>query len=176
QQRTTIGVRPRLLLTWILGSAVPFAGLMALPLTVGTGTDITSAVVALSLVGLFVGLLTTVIAARSVADPLAVLQRAIADVGKGHLDVQVAVDDGGEVGLLQAGVNEMVSGLRERHRLADLFGRHVGTEVARLALEQGTGLESEQRDATVMFVDLIGSTALAEVLSPHQVVETLNAF
>jgi len=27
-----------------------------------------------------------------------------------------------------------------------------------------------------MFVDLVGSTALAEVLSPYQVVETLNAF
>jgi adenylate cyclase len=69
----------------------------------------------------------------------------------------------------------MVAGLRERHRIADLFGRHVGPEVARLALEQGSGLVSEQRAATAMFVDLVGSTALAEVLSPHQVVETLNA-
>jgi adenylate cyclase len=176
-RRTTIGVRPRLLLTWTLGSAVPFAGLVVLPLTVGSRQhDIAGAVVALSLVGLVVGLLTTLIAARSVADPLEALQDAIARVAKGQLDVRVAVDDGGEVGLLQAGVNQMVSGLRERHRLADLFGRHVGTEVARLALEQGSGLVSEQREATVMFVDLIGSTALAEVLSPEQVVETLNAF
>jgi adenylate cyclase len=175
--RTTIGVRPRLLLTWTLGSAVPFAGLAALPLTTGPGhADVTGAVVALSAVGLVVGLLTTLVAARSVADPLEVLQDAIARVGKGQLDVSVPIDDGGEVGLLQAGINQMVAGLRERHRLADLFGRHVGVDVARLALEQGSGLVSEQRDVTVMFVDLIGSTALAEVLSPHQVVETLNAF
>lgn len=177
RQRTTIGVRPRLLLTWTLGSAVPLAGLVALPLTAGSHHgDITAAVVALSVVGLAIGLLTTVVAARSVADPLEALQAAIARVAKGELDVSVTVDDGGEVGLLQAGVNQMVAGLRERHRLADLFGRHVGTEVARLALEQGSGLVSEQRDATVMFVDLIGSTALAEVLAPEQVVETLNVF
>jgi adenylate cyclase len=147
------------------------------PLTSGSrAADLTGAVVALSLVGLVVGLITTIVAARSVADPLESLQDALARVGRGDLDVSVPVDDGGEVGLLQAGVNQMVSGLRERHRLADLFGRHVGTEVAQLALAQGTGLASEQRDVSVMFVDLIGSTALAEVLSPDQVVETLNAF
>jgi adenylate cyclase len=175
--RNSIGVRPRLLLTWTLGSAVPLAGLFLLPLSVGArNPDLAGAVIALASVGLLVGLLTTVVVARSVADPLEALQDAIARVADGQLDVRVAVNDGSEVGLLQAGVNQMVAGLRERHRLADLFGRHVGTEVARLALEQGSGLVSEQRDATVMFVDLIGSTALAEVLSPHQVVDTLNAF
>jgi adenylate cyclase len=70
----------------------------------------------------------------------------------------------------------MVAGLRERQRLADLFGRHVGTEVAQRAIQQGSGIESEQREASVLFVDLIGSTAMAEVLSPHEVVRTLNAY
>jgi adenylate cyclase len=175
----SVGVRPRLLLAWALGSAVPLFGLAALPYAAAHATvhrNIGGAVLALSLVGLVVGLLMTVVTARSVADPLTVLREAMARVGDGHLDVSVPVDDGGEVGLLQHGVNQMVAGLRERHRLADLFGRHVGPEVARLALQQGSGLNSEQRSATAMFVDLVGSTALAEVLSPYQVVETLNAF
>jgi adenylate cyclase len=177
-QVVTIGVRPRLLLTWALGSAVPLFGLAALPYAADHATvnrNIHGAVLALSLLGLFVGLLMTVVTARSVSDPLATLRDAVVRIGDGQLDVSVPVDDGGEVGLLQHGVNQMVAGLRERHRLADLFGRHVGPEVARLALEQGSGLNSEQRSATAMFVDLIGSTALAEVLSPYQVVETLNA-
>ncbi|MDQ1466887.1 MAG: adenylate cyclase [Actinomycetota bacterium] len=175
----SIGVRPRLLLTWALGSAVPLFGLAALPYAAQHATihrNINGAVLALSLVGLFVGLLMTVVTARSVSDPLASLRDAVVRIGDGQLDVSVPVDDGGEVGLLQHGVNEMVAGLRERYRLADLFGRHVGPEVARLALEQGSGLNSEQRTATAMFVDLVGSTALAEVLSPSQVVETLNTF
>jgi adenylate cyclase len=174
----SIGVRPRLLLAWALGSAVPFFGLAALPYAAAHATvrrDIGSAVLALSLLGLAVGLLMTVVTARSVSDPLTTLRDAMSRIGDGQLDVSVPVDDGGEVGLLQHGVNEMVAGLRERHRLADLFGRHVGPEVARLALEQGSGLTSEQRSATAMFVDLVGSTALAEVLSPPEVVETLNA-
>jgi adenylate cyclase len=179
QKVVSIGVRPRLLLAWALGSAVPLFGLAALPYAAAHATvhrNIGGAVLALSLVGLLVGLLMTVVTARSLADPLADLREAMARIGDGQLDVSVVVDDGGEVGLLQHGVNQMVAGLRERHRLADLFGRHVGPEVARLALEQGSGLNSEQRSATAMFVDLVGSTAMAEVLSPYQVVETLNAF
>jgi adenylate cyclase len=78
--------------------------------------------------------------------------------------------------MLQSGVNQMVAGLRERQRLADLFGRHVGTEVAERALAQGSGLNSEQREASALFVDLIGSTALAEVLTPDGVVDVLNTF
>jgi adenylate cyclase len=69
-----------------------------------------------------------------------------------------------------------VAGLRERARLEDLFGKHVGIEVASRALEQSTGLESEQREASALFVDLIGSTAMAEVLPPGEVVATLNDY
>jgi adenylate cyclase len=111
-----------------------------------------------------------------VADPLEEIRKALDRVRKGDLDVTVPVDDGGEVGLLQSGVNQMVHGLRERQRLADLFGRHVGTEVAERALAQGSGLSSEQREASALFVDLIGSTAMAEVLPPEAVVEALNSF
>jgi adenylate cyclase len=52
----------------------------------------------------------------------------------------------------------------------------VGTEVARRALERGTGLTGEQAEASAVFVDLIGSTAMAEVLPPGEVVDTLNDF
>jgi signal transduction histidine kinase len=101
--------------------------------------------VALSVFGLVVGLLMTVVTARSVADPLTTLREAVSKIGDGQLDVSVAVDDGGEVGLLQHGMNQMVAGLRERRRLADLFGRHVGSEVARLARTMNGMLDRLER-------------------------------
>ncbi len=88
----------------------------------------------------------------------------------------VNVEDGGEIGLLQSGFNQMVHGLRERAQLRDLFGRHVGVEVAQRALAEGSGLGGEQHSVSALFVDLVGSTALAEVLPPGEVVATLNAF
>ena len=70
----------------------------------------------------------------------------------------------------------MVAGLRERDRVRDLFGRHVGEEVARSALAQGLELGGELRDAAILFVDLIGSTPFASTRDPREVVVTLNRF
>ncbi|HVB90852.1 MAG TPA: adenylate/guanylate cyclase domain-containing protein [Acidimicrobiales bacterium] len=71
----------------------------------------------------------------------------------------------------------MVLGLRERRTLQDLFGRHVGEDVAHQALEQGrVTLGGERREVGIVFVDVIGSTNLAQSSSPEAVVELLNHF
>jgi adenylate cyclase len=167
-----LGLRPRLMLSWTLGSGVPLVSILLLlqrPEPRGAPTAF------LAVTGLLVGAATMFIAARSVSDPLDALRAGVEQVGGGDLSAGVQVDDGGEVGLLQAGFNTMVTGLRERERLQDLLGRHVGEEVARQALEREEGLGGEQRQVSVLFVDLIGSTALAQRRPATDVVQTLNA-
>jgi len=171
----TPGIRLRLLLTWAVGSGVPLLA-MALVLILD-GTQIEPiALATLSLAGLAAGFLATVASATSVAEPLDGVRHALARVRDDDLDVGLVVDDGGEVGEVQAGFNRMVDGLRERRQIQDLFGRHVGQAVATQALERGTGLRAEEADASAVFVDIVGSTAMAEVLPPDDVVETLNDF
>jgi adenylate cyclase len=98
-------------------------------------------------------------------------------VEAGDLDASVQVDDPGEVGVLQGGFNRMAHGLRERERLRDLFGRHVGEDVARQAIEsEDVELGGEAREAAVLFVDVIGSTRMAATTDPAEVVARLNAF
>ena len=80
---------------------------------------------------------------RATADPIISVRKALARIEQGELDVSVPVYDGTDIGLLQAGFNRMASGLRERERLRDLFGRHVGVDVARRALEHGIELGGE---------------------------------
>jgi len=111
-----------------------------------------------------------------VSEPVEAMTRALRDVGDGRLDISVPVDDVSELGQLQSGFNAMVRGLRERDRLADLFGRQVGTEAARLSLEQGVQLGGERRDVAVLFVDVVGSTTLAVDREPEEVVRRLNEF
>ncbi|HET9608105.1 MAG TPA: adenylate/guanylate cyclase domain-containing protein, partial [Acidimicrobiales bacterium] len=171
----TPGIRLRLLLTWAVGSGVPLLAL-ALVLFLDGNEIPPYALAMLSLVGLAAGFIATVASARSLAEPLDGLRHALARVRDDDLDVGLVVDDGGEVGEVQAGFNRMVDGLRERRQIQDLFGRHVGQEVATQALEQGTGLRGEEADASAVFVDIVGSTAMAEVLPPDDVVETLNDF
>jgi adenylate cyclase len=128
----------------------------------------------LSVLVIVVGGLLIWVAATSVADPLQSLRESLTEVEQGHLDVAVPVNDAGEVGRLQSGFNQMVTGLRERRHLEDLFGRHVGAEVARFALDEEAGLKAQMREASALFVDMIGSTALSARIPPAETVAMLN--
>ncbi len=175
------GVTARTLFTWGLVSGVPMLGLLILGVSVLLGQDLTTeelaiAVLALTATGLLFGLLATAIAARVTADPIISVRHAISEVTAGDLDVEVPVYDGSELGLLQSGFNQMVEGLRERERIRELFGRHVGEDVAREAMEREGALGGEVREVAVLFVDLTASTELAATRPPEEVVDLLNEF
>lgn len=175
------GVTVRTVLAWALGSGVPMFGLATVGVSVLIDHDLSRdqlavAVLALTGTGLVIGFLCMFIAARGMAAPIISVRHAVTQVGKGDLDVEVPVYDGSELGLLQSGFNEMVTGLRERERIRDLFGRHVGEEVAREALERGEGLGGETREVGIVFIDMVGSTELASTRPATEVVELLNAF
>jgi adenylate cyclase len=70
----------------------------------------------------------------------------------------------------------MNAGLREREEIRDMFGRQVGEDVAREALDRGIEMGGEEADVAVVFVDLIGSTELASERPPQEVVSVLNDF
>jgi adenylate cyclase len=118
------------------------------------------------------------VAARSVAEPIAAVRRAMSRVEEGEYEARVPVDDSSEVGLLEAGFNSMAAGLAERERMRDLFGRHVGREVAQAALERDGDVElgGELREVAIVFVDVVDSTGLAIRRPPHEVVALLNSF
>ncbi len=172
-----LSVIRRMVLAWTVGSGVPLLGLLLGLLQLASERPLgTAGALFLVGTGLFVGLGATVVAGRAVADPVQSVATALREVGQGRLDVAVPVYDASEVGQLQAGFNAMVVGLRERAQLQDLFGRQVGTDVARLALERGVRLGGERREVAVLFVDVVGSTALAVSRDPEEVVQQLNAF
>lgn len=172
-----LGIRPRLWLAWALGSGVALLGIVAEPLdhVAGRSISVGNPAFYLGLVGLIVGAVLSFIAAGSVSEPLREVERAMRRVAEGDLRASVALDDPGEIGVLQSGFNAMVAGLRERERLDDLFGRYVGVDVARHALESESMLMSEAREVTVLFVDLISSTRLSLTKPPGEVVSILNA-
>lgn len=181
-ERTVVpGVKARALLAWLLGTGIPLVGLILIALSTLIEGDFNAdelALTVLSLAGiaLAIGFYVSVLAARAVADPIRAVQEALAEVERGNLDVEVSVYDGSEVGLLQAGFNRMVAGLRERERIHDLFGRHVGEDVAKAAMEQEVELGGEAREVSVLFVDVVGSTKLASERPPQEVVDILNSF
>ena len=174
-------VAMRMLMAWALAAGAPLIGVVAVSVAALTGADLDPdelafAALFLGAVALVVGTVGIGVAARSVAEPLAGMRQALARVERGELDAHVAVDDGSEVGLLQAGFNRMAAGLRERERVRDLFGRQVGRDVARAALDGELELGGEVRHVAALFVDLVASTNLAARRPPEEVVELLNRF
>src|SRR6266446_10298365 len=91
--------------------------------------------------------------ARFINRPVQALRSAMAQVAAGDLDVRVPV-----------------------RSTRELFGRYVSRAVAEQALERGIALGGETTQATAMFVDLRGFTALTQRTPPARVVELLNEY
>jgi adenylate cyclase len=180
-RRRVPGVGTRWLLAWALGTGVPVLGIVLVAIVALTPVEIdetTLAVTMLALggIGLVFGAAVALLAAFATTHPIQSIRHGLARVRRGELDVELGVWDTTQMGLLQAGFNDMVAGLRERERIRDLFGRQVGEEVAEHALSDEIRLGGELRDVTVMFVDITGSTTLAAERDAEDVVALLNRF
>src|SRR5690349_2469100 len=176
------GVRARLILMWAMCSALPGAGIVVLVVLRANGwmmqrdAPIEVPVLVLALVAVVLGMRAMILVASSISDPIHDVVDAMAEVERGRLDETIDVYERSELGQLQSGFNRMVAGLRERDRLRDLFGRHVGEEVVRRAVEEHESLSGDVRDVAVLFIDMVDSTRLATERPPQEVAAVLNEF
>ncbi|CAB4937086.1 unannotated protein [freshwater metagenome] len=176
------GVTRRQLLGWATATGAPVVGLVVIGVLVTiddegvTADRMALAMMVLGGVALVFGLAVELLAARAVADPVRTVRRGMESVRQGSLDARIPVYDASDLGRLQDGFNKMATGLEDRARLRDLFGRHVGEDVARAALDQEVRLGGEAREVCALFVDIVGSTSLAAERSPDEVVTALNRF
>ncbi|MCW2650550.1 MAG: family 3 adenylate cyclase [Mycobacterium sp.] len=180
-KRFAPGIMGRIMTVWMLGSGVPLLGIVlaavfTLSLRNMTQTQFAVAVLVLGVMALIFGFVLMWIVSWITATPVRVVRAGLKRVEEGDLDSNLVVFDGTELGELQRGFNSMVGGLRERERVRDLFGRHVGREVAAAAEQQTIELGGEIRHVAVLFVDVIGSTQLVAGRPPMEVVDLLNRF
>lgn len=179
---TAPGVLVRLITMWVLCCALPNLGIALLIIARSHGVvldssaDIELPVLVLSAVAVLWGLRAIILVSRSISDPVRDVVDAMAEVEGGDLARNVDVYERSEIGRLQSGFNRMVTGLRERDRLRDLFSRHVGADVVNLLVQRDKSLYRDVRDVAVLFVDLTGSTQLAAASPPQDVADTLNRF
>lgn len=179
--RLAPGIMGRTMTVWALASGVPLVGIglsAVFSLLLGnlTQRQLEVAVIITAAGSLVVGSLLMWVSAWLTATPVRVVRAALKQVEEGNLDARLVVFDGTELGELQRGFNSMVAGLRERERVRDLFGRHVGREVAEAAEQQQPTLGGEERHVAVVFVDVVGSTKLVSTRPPMEVVDLLNRF
>ncbi|WP_099042047.1 adenylate/guanylate cyclase domain-containing protein [Mycobacterium neglectum] len=176
------GVRARLLIMWAVCTALPGIAIACLLILRSNGwiiqktTPVELALLVLALVAVVLGLRAMILVSISISDPLREVVEAMAEVERGEIDRSLDVYEWSEIGRLQSGFNRMVAGLREREKLRDLFGRHVGEEVVRRAIDANESLSGDERNVAILFIDLVGSTQLAATHEPHEVATVLNEF
>ena len=128
--------------------------------------------------GLYValGLVLTVLLARTFTRPLAEVTAALRRVRAGMLDQRVWVTSADEIGVLEESVNAMASTLQERERILQTFGRVVEPVVRDRLLAGDLRGEGEVRTVSILFCDLRDFTGFAERTPPRELVLTLNQF
>jgi adenylate cyclase len=175
-------VLTRLVGMWLVGCGLPCAAIVVLIVIHSNGwiiektASVEMPILVVTLAAVLLGLPTMILTSRSISDPIREVVDAMAQVEQGRIDTFVGVYERSEIGRLQGGFNRMVAGIAERDRLRDLFGRHVGEDVARRALEGGASLSGEVREAAILFIDLVDSTKLGASRPPREVAEVLNDF
>jgi class 3 adenylate cyclase len=113
---------------------------------------------------------------RSLLQPLDDLRGGTQRVAAGDFRARVPVLGTDETGRLAQSFNHMVAGLEERERLREAFGAFVDPQLAERVIEEGTVLDGEEIEVTVVFIDIRGFTAFAERASAAEVVAELNRF
>ncbi len=180
-RRLSSGIMGRTMMVWLLGSGVPVVGIalvaiFQIALRNLSETQFAVGVLIVSMATLIFGFILMWIMSWLTATPVRVVRAALHRVANGDLRGDLVVFDGTELGELQRGFNTMVDGLRERERVRDLFGRHVGREVAIAAERERPKLGGEERHVAVVFIDIVGSTKLVTSQPPADVVALLNRF
>ena len=114
--------------------------------------------------------------ARQITRPVSKLSAAVREIERGNYDVRTNLADRDEIGELSQAFDRMAQGLAERDRMRDVLGKVASNEVVTQLLDGRIELGGEERDVTVMFMDIRNFTGIAEELTPHQSLQMLNAF
>jgi adenylate cyclase len=130
----------------------------------------------LFLSSLCVTLVMSALLSREVSSATGALVRAMKRVEQGKLDERLAVATTDEFADMYEGFNRMTTGLVERERLRDAFGRYVDPTIAEDVMRHGAHMGGVTVNASVLFADIRGFTEMSERMKPTEVVSLLNRY
>ena len=173
----TLSLRGRGIAWAVSASICPIASLLLLMFAPRSAAmDAQWFAVFVGVVGIAFGIFTALMLSWLVAKPIDQLRAAADAVSHGKFDVHLAVTRADEFGQLLGEMDHMIGELREKEKLRQTFGLHVGRRAAEQILAHDPGLSGVEQEITVMFVDMRSWTARASVSAPADVVEVMNDF
>ncbi|WP_428820804.1 adenylate/guanylate cyclase domain-containing protein [Microbulbifer sp. MCCC 1A16149] len=115
---------------------------------------------------------------RRLSLPIHHLMEATRAIDRGDLAIRIDQQRNDEIGFLFEGFNNMAAGLLKKSQVEQVFSRYVSKNVADKVLANLDEVRLVDRpiEATVLFADITGFTAMSEKLQPSQVSELLNEY
>ncbi len=140
---------------------------------------------------ILVGIAVAYLLGRRLYKPIYQLTDASRAISMGHYDHQIETTRNDEIGDLINSVNvtarslemksmQMAQGIRQRNQIATALQRHLPANVAREIISNDQPSEvtlgGSHVNASVVFIDIVGFTAVSELMSPQKVAELLSDF
>jgi adenylate cyclase len=176
----TLSLRGRGIVWAVSASICPIASLLLLVLAPRSpATNAAWLAVFVGVIGIAFGIFTALMMSRLVAKPIDQLRNAADAVSRGNLAVDLrrtGARRADEFGRLLCEFDQMVRELRDKEKLRQTFGLHVGRRAAERILARDPGLSGVEEEITVMFVDMRSWTARASASPPAEIVEIMNDF
>lgn len=113
---------------------------------------------------------------RNLTHPVTTLLSSMNRLSSGDMSARTPVISDDEIGSLSVGFNSMAEKLEEQGFIRETFGKFVPESIAATALEDRGIVRPQLREATILFTDIEGFTAICEKLSPEKVITMLNEY
>jgi class 3 adenylate cyclase len=137
-------------------------------------------VLAITVIGIFFGILGSFLLASFMVRPVKALVKGVQAIGQGDFEQRIRLRSRDEIGELTDAFNAMAKSLREKELIKDAFRRYVSPKVTSEIFKDPDryhhALKGEKRKVAVLFADIRGFTPMTERLPAEEVVQLLNSY
>lgn len=140
--------------------------------------DTLRAVTTATLLMVLLGAVAAILLGQRLSRPINDLMDASLQISRGNYSFRFAERRNDEIGTLMQAFNTMSDGLLRKEQVEQIFSRYVSPKVAREVLSDldQVQLGGQHVEASVLFADIAGFTALSERLSPQEISCLLNEY
>ena len=127
---------------------------------------------------LIISFILSFILGRHITHPVKLLTQAANAIAGGNLDYRITETRNDEIGRLINSFNSMAQGIKERQQIENTFSQYMAPDIAQNILSNldQPGIPSQYVNASVLFLDIVGFTAMCEDMEPEEVAKLLNEY